>query len=234
MKKKLALILSVIMIFSTISNSAALANNPQDIVVSNYLYSQIVNKKDYQKIKITNLENGEIEYLESFIKKDGTIDFLATTNDGIFNIESNEKEVILKKDNVVIEVYNKNSFSINTVQNQLITPMAYGQWGPDEISYGNRSFYVGISASVLTGIIGGIFSLGTTSSIVTSIVSVIISEAIGNVWYKYATSYRIDIENNKYERRVTTTMYRNSNYTGQIGRSNTKYSTGPLYEGYSY
>lgn len=203
-----------------------------EIITDNLSFEIGIGKDNCEKIKITNFQTGEIEYLKTSYNDNGTRTFSVTSNkhNKIITIEENIENIIVKEDKQIIKIYSKGEEIVNDEVLGLdfnIRPLAFGSWSNPYITYGHKALWVGITAGVLAGIVAMIFNLPVGAGIVVGVVATVIADGFQDLWYRHNTQYRNDWDILIYEGRKITEIYSVSNYTGYLG-SNAKYWKGSL------
>jgi hypothetical protein len=161
MKKLMSVVLSLMLIFVyTTSAFAAIPNiptksNPQalaDILPDNaiengYKVETLINTKEKQKIKFTNIKTGEVEYLESFLEN-GKYSFLSTSKAGkqkiesvdsntvkITNEDTKEVKYATRKDIPSLKTQSQNGHSLKTQSMRIQYSVSDINWIYDSTSY---------------------------------------------------------------------------------------------------
>lgn len=195
-------------------------------------FETIIEKKDYEKVKVVNLETNETEYVETSYTDDGAIVSTITSdsNEEVTIIESNDEKMVVKKDGKTIQTYQEESFIENNEslkRNSDIGLFAYGKWSSANVVYGHRALWVGITAGALATIIAHLLGASVGGSLVAGAVANILADQLRDIWYKQSTQYRNDWSRLTYQGKRVTDLYKYNNYTGFI-KSNTMYWTGSL------
>lgn len=226
--------LSMILTFAILFASAFPVSAVQAKFISNDVISleTLVEKDNYSKIKVTNFLTGEIEFLETTSNEDGTRILTVTSNehDKITTIEDNSDGMIVKENGKIIKIYSNEqiikSDEVSEIKSD-IGLFGYGSWSNPVTTEGHKALWVGITATVVVGIISGIFKLPADHSTVVGIVAAVIADSILDIWYKTTTQYRFDYGILIYQGRQTIQRFAVSNYT-QPKESNTHYWTGAI------
>lgn len=177
-------------------------------------FTLLVDSPTYQKYELTNTKNEEKEYLEVFIDN-GEYSYIATSEEGSFEITSNEKTVTIE--NIVTgekEVIAPNTALISNPR-YIAGPETGGSSGWNTIlsTKSNVSFQVS-TASLIAGVIASICG-GPITGTVTTIASYIASLTVKQGYYICYQETKIVGAN--VQRRDTYAWYKNSSYSSLLG-----------------
>lgn len=183
----------------TKSTPQALANGlPINAIENGYRVETLINTKEKQKIKFTNLKTGEVEYLESFLEN-GKYSFLSTSKAGkqkiesvdrntvkITNEDTNEVKYATRKDvpSDSFKTQSQKGHSFRTQSMKIQYSVSDINWIYDSTSYssiGTQYAQVSVLASVLAFLIGG--AVGGVGGLIITFASYLISESIYNLYY---------------------------------------------------
>jgi len=223
---KLSGLLVFVLMFGFISTQSVHAQGASNLIqeLGQYTIQTLDSSDTYEKLKITNNETGEIEYLESFIS-DNEAKYVVTSDDNILVVMSTEKSVSIFENNILIDQYDKD---INYKDgSSTVAPMAYGNWGSWTYTTTSRSAIIGgitTVAAILAAGAGGALA-GFKASAFISIASYMISLGITEVWYIIGNRMRWDFDNQMYETHRRVWMYEHSNFTGLIGETESYQTT---------
>ena len=188
---------------------------------NNYKSETITETKEYQKIKITNLTTGDVEYIESFLKN-GKYEFLTTNKDGRTSIEKVNGTIISTNlDTKVVKyqpIVTSNKPTVNSsivVRNSaLMVPLGGGWEGCYPRFYSaSATVYndVGATAAFLALCVGG----PVTGGILIVATWAVNAWAPCSYWY---TDYFVDSYDNSHFR-DDTTYFKYSDYTSFVSTS---------------
>ena len=223
-KNKLIFVICAVLLISTIaSNFSVSAMSNVNVGASSndkYEVEFIENTKEYQKIKFTNKETGDVEFLEAFYS-DGSSNYLSTYTD---EETKQEMQVVITTENNELTIHNlttdeETTESIidikeaNSIQ-PFGLPGGYGDYVLQATFRGSKQIVdsaVGI-VSVIAGIVASIFG-GPVTGIVTTIAMYLASAGAVKFYYVHELYYWRDIP---VYPAYFVKYYENSNYTGFI------------------
>ena len=241
MKKLLSIVLTlVLMLTYTMSAFAAGSAVTSSAVVTpstgdNYKVETIMDTKDYQKIKFTNLKTGDIEYLESFLKN-GKYEFLTTNKDGRTRIEkvngtiksTNLDTKVIKYQPIITSTSTSTSTSNKPIvsssivvrNNTLVVPRIGGWDG-----IGNREYSSTSTVINNVGATAAALALGT-DSFITGGITILATWLVGHFWGEtwWYTDHFVDSYDETHFR-DDTTFFGYPDYTKWIGSSTFAYYT---------
>lgn len=227
MSKKLSLLTSLVLIGSLVSpsllssstaNASPVENNIQNISPS-FEIEYLENTDSYQKIKFTNKDTGEVEFLEVDLSKENP-EYRATYKDE--QTEQQTEVVITKEeDSIALENLTTNETKkekIFNLEDNTIQPLALPGGNGDYQLYhtfkGSKSLSEsGASTiSLIAGIVASIYG-GPVTGIVTSIATYLLTAGAPKFYYIHELYYYkgASAKNASFVR-----YYENSNYTGYI------------------
>lgn len=225
MSKKLTLLTCFMLLFSLISSSAFSSSiaNASSVETTNlnsnekYEIEYLENTDVYQKIKFTNKETGEIEYLEADFTKENP-EYLATYTD---QKTKQQTEVLITKveDSVVSKNLKTNETKIEKIFNleDSIQPFGLpGGNGDYELVYtfhGSKQLTGNGTIALVAGIIASIYG-GPITGIVVSIASYLITAGAPVFYYIHELYYYKGAAGKPAS---FVRYYENSNYTGYLG-----------------
>ncbi|WP_100373065.1 hypothetical protein [Bacillus sp. FJAT-45037] len=186
----------------------------------NYSHEVEYASEEYIKIKITNLENGEIEYLEIF-NEDNEMVLYAHNKDGIQKIEDIDGEVYVDGEQYTESIDEAiNNSTASSPEDTFVTMSSLGPWDLNRSITGNRS----ISVATVSAVYGILITIvtnakfdnvtGTIISIVWTIGTTLVSMNLKRVYYR---QFQYKSRTSFCSRKYNTYFYRHSNFTGQIG-----------------
>lgn len=198
MKKFLSIILSLCLVFTFTSNVFA-ANStfvdlelksvpdlPEAIDANGFRMETVKNTKENQKIKFTNKETGEVEYIESILEN-GKYSYISTSNAGKQKVENVDGKIRITNLNTkeVKYVEQEDITTNNTNPTQKNLSIQYSvddiDWIYDKTVYSSISTQfaqVSLVASIIASVAGG-----PVAGIILSIATYVIGESIDNMWY---------------------------------------------------
>gem|GEM_PF-3873418 len=223
MSKKLTLILCFMLLFSIISSSGLGIANANAIETTNlnsneiYDIEYLENTDVYQKIKITNKETGEIEFLEADLTNK---EYRAIYND---KQTKQQTEVLItrEEDSIVVEnltTNEKKTEKIFNLSNE--NPVTYalpggnGEYQLQQTFTGSKSLVDNGTAtfSVVAGLVVSVYG-GPIAGVVTTIVSFLLGAGATSFYYIHELYYfrGAPAKNASFVR-----YYEKSNFTGYI------------------
>lgn len=189
---------------------------------NNFEYEFLIDEPDYQKIKITNLETEEVEYLET-IYEDNEYSFVATTEEATYDIKSNEKEVVVTNrntgENEVTILLDDKGISDEKARNSInsiVEPSA--SWSTINHWYSSKALNTTV-ASVIAGVIASIYG-GPITGIVVTIAGGYASIKAGHAYFH--VQQQTKNEGNAWYRRDVYNWYKYHDYTVHLGTTTTQ------------
>lgn len=211
---KSIMILSVfIMLFSTILSTHTANAGSASEIENGYKTEIIESRADYSKVKFTNVETGEVEYLEGK-KENGEFVYYASFEDETHKITKEGNQVLLDGEVVAEESVTE---QLNT--NDSMNSISSIDWTDGYTTSGSNAIVVN-RVSLLAGILASIVG-GPVTGTITSLASYIIGSQITQIWWK-RTQY-FDRANPCWMRSHVN-YYEHSNFTGFL--------SGERWEGY--
>ncbi|WP_312812086.1 hypothetical protein [Sedimentibacter sp.] len=223
-KKLVTIVLVLSMILLNVMPTFAYTNVQElhfgeKIQVGDYKIELVVDTEKYSKMMFTNILTGEKEYLEEY-NENGKTKYIATSPRGKHVISIENDFISIKDDNTncIQYLYNK------TIENggpiNIILSNGWTEWEYQETSYDSTGQLVS-DISYLVGIIAAIFDLPKTDNIVVDTANYILSKYISVVYITRVRYMRFSEDTTScFQEKYVTTIYENSNYTGEI-KSNT-------------
>ncbi|GFN34866.1 hypothetical protein [Tepidimicrobium xylanilyticum] len=95
----ISLLLSVLMLFMFASQVLAYDDSNFLFKEGSLIITSIIESKEYTKIKIENKEDNKIEFVESYLQKDGTYKYIVTTDDDTFTIFKKDENIMIEDKN---------------------------------------------------------------------------------------------------------------------------------------
>lgn len=204
---KSIMILSVfIMLFSTILSTHTANADSASEVENGYKTEIIESSADYSKVKFTNVETGEVEYLEGK-KENGEFVYYASFEDETHKISREGNQVLLDGEVVVEE-----SVTEQLNSNGSMSSISSIKWDNGYTTSGSNAILVN-RASLLAGILASIIG-GPVTGTVTSLATYIIGAQIKQIWWKRTEYTNL---NNLCWKRIYTNFFEHSNLTGFLG-----------------
>lgn len=218
MKKIIALFLSILLLIVPYSASASASTDVGNV---NLLESDLVttlievNTEEYQKIKFTNNETQEVEYLEVTQNADGSYIYKSISKDQELEIKNEEDTTIITnlKTKEVKKIENDevlSNLNINASSDEPVPHYIYSH-----TTYGSRSLDVA-AVSAIAGILASIYGGPVTGSLL-SIAGFLYSASATDVWYATHTYYYSSGVLCTYY--VYTEYYQDNNRTIRLGSS---------------
>lgn len=225
MKKLLSLVLSLVVMltYSTSIFAAGPMVTPSATVIlpttiqNDYKIETLEDSDEHQKIQITNIKTGEVEYSESFFKN-GKYEYLSTSKEGrnsvenvngtinITNLDTKEVKIINTK-----PVVTSTTVVRNMVNNTVVSRI--GGWdGTGSRTY-NSTNLISNQVSVMVGIVASL-CLSKVSSVITGVVTYWISTLFPTLWW-YQDHFTDSYDSS--HRRCDTYFYGNPDYTDYRG-----------------
>lgn len=226
MSKKIIYLTCLTLLFSIISSSAFSFSiaNASSLETNNldsnekYEIEYLENTDTYQKIKFTNKETGEIEYLGVDLSKENP-EYLATYND---KQTKQQTEVLITKleDSIVIENLTTNEtktekiFNLEDSIQPLGLPGGNGDYVLEHTFKGSKSLVDnGVATiSLIAGIVASVFG-GPVVGVVTTIATYLLSAGAQKFYYVHELYY---YKGAPAKPASFVKYYENSNYTGFI------------------
>lgn len=229
MKKITLILVAISLIISSFSNlnveaKSKLLRKNED----KYDVKVVKQNSFYQKIKFTNLENGEIEYLESFLLENGDYKYKSTDSNQIeLAIQNLADEVVVtdELDNEIITIeIDETHDSINTLNIKRIEDgiSTFGLYDnvPKKTKWASYRKYksskdANVNAvSLLAGILVSIAGGGPVVGIVTAAATYYYSSKSKRIYYHIDKQTRF---NNGRQVRSIVKYYKYHDYTGYLG-----------------
>ena len=98
-KRRISLVLSALMLFMFASQVLAYDDSNFLFKEGSLIITSIIESKEYTKIKIQNKEDNKIEFVESYLQKDGTYKYIVTTEDNTFTIFKKDENIMIEDKN---------------------------------------------------------------------------------------------------------------------------------------
>lgn len=195
---------------------------------SNFLFKEgsliitsIIESKEYTKIKIENKEDNKIEFVESYLQKDGTYKYIVTTEDNTFTIFKKDENIMLEDKNgniieiISLEIASLETFDLyNNASPTMKAPcIPDSDWKVVRLGYTSRSL-VYSDYAMLIGVIASIF--GTPAAGVAVIVATwLYNRNMKDAYYYFEEQHRF--RDGMLQKRTYTQFYTNSDYTTKLG-----------------
>ncbi|WP_419961858.1 hypothetical protein [Psychrobacillus sp. BM2] len=183
MFKKLAI--SGVLIFSTLCSSTfALANSEVSVQATKKLENgfeieYLENTKDYQKIKFTNQETKEVEYLEVVIDENGQAEYTAYYNNKVTVL--NQDATLGYELNLETNTTKTIDLSESKIDIQAVAPEEPGNYVYQTTFKSSKSFDTAI-VSLIAGIVASVYG-GPITGVATGIATFLYSTKAKQFWY---------------------------------------------------
>ncbi|RWZ60644.1 hypothetical protein EQV77_04945 [Halobacillus fulvus] len=228
-KKFFSVSMIAVLLITAISTSSVSASTT--IKPINPLYeTEVIKETDtYQKVKYTNTETGEVEYLEAILKEDGSKVYKATANGETKTIQNDGKDILVKDEEGKVEnkVATKDLGKVENSEGEVGAQYFPNPGGVFQFysSYKHSVDLYGSSISFIAGLIAAALGAGVIASALTSIATTALQEVLPHLYMK-TTKY---VDYTRKPLRTTwgydTDYYRYYDYTNYAGTSWTTSTT---------
>lgn len=223
-KRKISLLLSILILF--ISTSQTIASNNNYILHDdeNVRITSINESNNYTKVKIENKKNNKIEFLESYLKEDGTYEHIATIDELKYRIYKENENVIIKDNNNIIETIEIINDNLDEYDDKISTRMKIPcipntNWKANQKGYTSKSI-VYSDFSMLVGVLASIAG-GPVTGVITTVATWYFGKKLKEAYYYFEVQERFN--NGILQRRTLTQYYKEPNHKTKLG--SIQYST---------
>lgn len=172
------------------------------------------------KIKLTDLNTGDVEYLETIKEADGKYSYIATiedTNYKIENTKTNEITITNQNTSEIVETV-KINVEITTNNNFIEGNMGLNNWNDGytyDHSINSNSYITSSNMSLITGVIASIAGLPAWAAVVVAVATHLYGISADQVWWQKGVWYK-SLNAISWMEKHATSYFENSNYTGFI------------------
>lgn len=225
--KFLFALVSVALIVAQLAPSISYASAASDTkeVTTTYLNGSkletVEERDDYAKLKITNLESGKTEYIESFLEK-GEYSYKVTSDDESYLISALDNE---------IKITNLNTNTTEYIPLEVIDAPEYAINGDNTDGYkwirtiSTSTKIQGATEAVIISILSALAKFPAVVTIIIAAAGYYKTVNAKNAYLRIA--YYQKVKGSTFYEKQLTHFYKHSNYTGFIGTT-TKITTTPI------
>ena len=219
-KKAFYCLLIAVLVVPTLSMSRVKAAKAP----SQKLLTEVVTSTDtHQKLKVTNTDTGEVQYLESIKKKDGSTIFKSTANGETKTISKKGEKVIVKDENgqvdeeVNVEDLGSSDKKVNSigVMPQIIPSGGGGDWEYIK-TYKHSISWKSTVVTTVAGVIAAAVSAGAATSIFITVASTAVNEGVPH-YYMITSKYKNYSDPTRIRTGYGTEYYKYYDYTNYAG-----------------